>query len=389
LRFAWPSHPLYPLLAALVFVHVPANGLRFAMLLHGVELGASPALIGLLGACFFLLPMLMSLHVGRFVDRAGARGPLLASCIVLSASAALGVFASGIGMLFVIGIISGVGQNLYVVAVQRAAGEHGTGTERAVSYSLLALAYSLASFLAPVLAGVAIQSGGLNSAYLAAAVMPFGALAILLWGKVRLPQGHGGQLSAASATGNAWALLREPRLRRAYLVGALFETSWSLFAFLSPVYGAQLGLPAATIGLVTGSMPAATIVVRLVLPAIVRRVPLWRLLIVSLAILGVGYLGFSLVSTAALLITFGLVIGAGQSMGGPLMNAHLFEIAPSGRSGEAMGLRTTFNSTLAALIPLTSGTITAAIGMAPAFWALSAALFAGTWIVRGQWNRRS
>ena len=62
------------------------------------------------------------------------------------------------------------------------------------------------------------------------------------------------------------------------------------FAFLSPVYGSQLGLPAVTIGLIAGSMSASTIAMRVVLPMLVRRIPMWRLLIGSLVILALGYL---------------------------------------------------------------------------------------------------
>jgi MFS family permease len=377
-----------PLLAVLVLVHVPANGLRFAVLLHGVQLGASPALIGLLGACFFVLPMLLALRMGRLVDRIGARGPLRAACLAISASAAIGVFADSMALLFALSFVGSIGQNLYVVSTQRAVGEHGSGVERAVSYSLLGLAYSIASFVAPVLAGLAIQHGGVRAAYVAATLVPFFSLALLARRRLQLPGGHGRKHAAAPGqSASALDLLRHGGLRRTYLVGALFETSWSLFAFLSPVYGAQLGLPAAVIGLVTGSMSASTIAVRFAIPAIVRRVPMWRLLIGSLTVLAAGYLGFSLVATPFWLVFFGLVIGVGQSVGGPLINAHLFEISPEGRAGEAIGLRTTFNSTLAMLIPLTSGAVTAAIGIAPAFWALAAALGSGAWLTRREWRR--
>lgn len=382
-------HPLYPLLGVLLLVHVAANGIRFTVLLDGVRHGASAVVIGLLGASFFLMPMLMSLRLGQFIDRHGARGPMLASGVLLSASALAGLAAGNVWMLFATAFISGIGQNLYVVTMQRATGEYGTGTERAVSYSLLGLAYSIASFLAPVLAGAIIQLGGLQAAYAGGALLPFAGLLVLNRAKVRLPRGHGNAPSAAQEKRRTVDLLREPNLRRAYIVGALFETSWSLFAFLSPVYGSQLGLPAVTIGLIAGSMSASTIVMRVVLPMLVRRVPMWRLLIASLVVLALGYLGFSLSASPALLILFGAVIGIGQSVGGPLMNAYLFEIAPPGRIGEATGLRITFNSTLAMLIPLSSGAVTAAVGIAPAFWALSAALLAGSWASRRQWNRRA
>jgi hypothetical protein len=60
----------------------------------------------------------------------------------------------------------------------------------------------------------------------------------------------------------------------------------------------------------------------------------------------------------------------------------LYEAAPPGRQGEAVGFRTSLVNGSQTLIPLASGALSAALGMAPVYWVLAALLLAGSWFAR-------
>jgi MFS family permease len=75
----------------------------------------------------------------------------------------------------------------------------------------------------------------------------------------------------------------------------------------------------------------------------------------------------------ALMFLLGLGLGAPQ----PMILTLLHESAPAGRAGEALGLRTTMINTSQTVMPLIFGAVGAALGIAPLFWAMSAALLAG------------
>jgi hypothetical protein len=75
-----------------------------------------------------------------------------------------------------------------------------------------------------------------------------------------------------------------------------------------------------------------------------------------------------------------LGLGATQ----PSIMALLYATAPAGRAGEAVGVRTVVLNASHTLLPLLFGGLGAALGIAPVFWSMSAALAAGGWFA----NRR-
>jgi hypothetical protein len=62
----------------------------------------------------------------------------------------------------------------------------------------------------------------------------------------------------------------------------------------------------------------------------------------------------------------------------------LYAHAPPGRGGEAVGVRTLLLNFSQAGIPLLFGALGAALGIAPAFWAMAVVLAGG-----GYWLRKS
>jgi hypothetical protein len=60
----------------------------------------------------------------------------------------------------------------------------------------------------------------------------------------------------------------------------------------------------------------------------------------------------------------------------------LYEKAPPGRGGEAVGMRTQLLNITQAVIPLVFGALGAAMGMTPVFFAMGAAVLWGAWYAR-------
>ncbi len=80
----------------------------------------------------------------------------------------------------------------------------------------------------------------------------------------------------------------------------------------------------------------------------------------------------------ALSFTLGVVLGGTQ----PMIMAVLFNSAPAGCGGEAVGVRTLLLNMSQAGIPLIFGALGAALGMAPVFWTMAGAFVAGGWYAR-------
>jgi MFS family permease len=167
-------------------------------------------------------------------------------------------------------------------------------------------------------------------------------------------------------------------------VSGLLAMGWDLYSFLMPLYGARLGFAAATIGTIMATFAIATFVVRLLMPIIVRRLRSWQVIVTALAVAGSSYVLFPFVSTVPLLMTLSFALGLGLGCAQPVIMSLLYEAAPEGRQGEAVGIRTTMINASQTFIPLSSGALSLALGMAPVFWLLAACLLGTGWYARRQ-----
>ena len=162
----------------------------------------------------------------------------------------------------------------------------------------------------------------------------------------------------------------------------LLATGWDLFTFLIPLYGTRLGLSAAAIGVILATFAVATLTVRIAMPVLVKKLKQWVIIFAALAVSGSCYLLFPLAQSVSLLMLLSFVLGLGLGSAQPVIMSLLYAASPPGRQGEAVGLRTSLLNGSHTLIPLASGAASAAVGMAPVFWALAAALLGGAWFAR-------
>ncbi|MGA8050660.1 MAG: MFS transporter, partial [Burkholderiales bacterium] len=200
-----------------------------------------------------------------------------------------------------------------------------------------------------------------------------------------LPQGHRGR--GAVSAGGTLELLREPRLRAAFLVSGVLAMGWDLFSFALPIYGTRIGLSASTIGLVMGSFAGATFAVRLVLPALVHRLREWTVISSALLVAGGSFALFPVATEVATLIPLSFVLGIGLGSAQPMIMALLYAASPPGRQGEVVGVRTAMLSTSSTTLPLVFGALGTALGMAPVFWAMALCMLSGGWIARRRRGR--
>lgn len=364
-----------------VLTHIAFAGARVGVSLFALALGATPLDVGIIGGLFAALPVLFSLHAGRAVDRVGVRSPMLAGTALAAAGTALAFAWPRLAALYFVAMLVGSGLMLVHIAVSSAAGAIGGPASRARNFSLLAAGFSISGFLGPVLIGVSIDHVGHARAFLLLAVFPFVAFLALASGRVRLPA-----ITKAPerAERRIWSLLDDRRLRNVLIVSALFNTAWDVFFFLIPIYGVQLGLSASTIGTMLGAFAAATFLVRLVLPALSRRLREWTLVAFSLAVTALVYAAFPFVAQVPLLMALAFVLGIGLGVSQPMILSLLYSAAPDGRIGEAVGLRTTLLNLIQMTIPFASGALGTALGVAPIFWTMAVVVAGGAAFARSR-----
>jgi predicted MFS family arabinose efflux permease len=304
---------------------------------------------------------------------------MLIALATLTAGAGLPFAMPQLATLYVSSTLIGTSFMYLHIAMNSVIGALGRPEDRPLNFSWLALGFSTSGTLGPLVAGYAIDGLGYARSFGLLAVFPLVALGLLWMHRRPIPRPE--RVSAEGAAGRVLDLLKVPGLRRTFAVSGMLAMGWDLYAFLLPVYGARLGLAAATIGMIMATFAGATFAVRLAMPFVVRHLRDWQVITAALAISGTSYLLFPLVTRVPLLMALSFALGIGLGCAQPMIMALLFNAAPPGRQGEVVGIRTFMLNASHTAIPLVSGATSALLGMAPVFWALALALLAASWFV--------
>lgn len=373
---------LYFLIFITLLNHSAFAGSRVAVSLYAIHLHATPFTVGALMALYAVLPMLLAVSMGRLIDRIGTRFPMLLGSVSVGAGTLLPYLWHNLGALYPASVLIGSGFMMYQVAAQNSIGYLGRPEDRAMTFSLASLGFSVSGFTGPMIAGFGIDSIGHIATFAVFAAFPIVPIAVLGLNRLRLPQPHAHTASLEPGRRRIADLLRHRGLRPIFLASALLAAAWDMFNFAIPIYGSRIGLSASSIGLVLGSFSVATFVIRGLLPAISRRLTPWRLLTVSLGTAAAAFFLFPMLERAALLMVVAFLLGLGLGMSQPMVMSLLHNIAPPGRVGEAIGVRMSLVNFSQTVMPLLFGALGTALGMAPVFWATALLLSTGSFYAR-------
>lgn len=375
-----PIRPLPLIIILMVLDHVAFNGGRVTVTLFAINQGATPLTVGVLLAMYALLPALLSVSAGRWVDRIGLGKPLLLGSAFVGLGMLVPFVFPNIWALYLTSIIVGVSFMLINVAAYHAVGELSAPEDRAINFSYVSLGFSTSSFIAPVLSGVGIDNFGHRATFLLLALFTLLPVIALSFKVIPFPAPkphvhHAGR-------GDVFDLLRDVQLRRLFITMAILTVAWDVYAFAIPVHGSAIGLSASEIGIVMGTFAAATFAVRLAIPFVVNRIKPWTMLTGALLVSGLSFAGLSFAQNVGVMMVLVFCLGMGLGAPQPMVLTLLHESAPAGRSGEALGLRTTLINGSQTVMPLIFGAVGAALGMLPLFWTIGAALMGGSLYAR-------
>jgi MFS family permease len=373
------------MLVIVILAQMGTNGAKLLLALFAIDLGASPLQVGITFAMFSILPAILAISAGRWVDRIGVRLPLLIGCGGIAIAIASVFLTPALWALYACAALIGVFFMVYVVAGQSLVGSMGANSDRTRNFSYYSLAVAFSSVLGRAGTGVSIDLMGHRSTALLLAIGPLLALAIAWWLPVRNPTVKAkSERTVRTSTYELWKI---PALRRALIAAAIVESGNELFALFIPLYGSSLGFSATFIGTLLATFSAATFLVRMALPRLVGRFGEEGVLSCALGFAAlVGVLTISTTQPWVLLLltaAFGFSIGCGM----PLSMALTYARAPVGRAAEAIGMRQTVNKSIEVTVPVCFGALAVVAGLAPLAIVLGTVLAVGS-IVIGRDARR-
>jgi MFS family permease len=365
-----------PLIVLIVLAHAAYTGSRISLSLYALELNAGAFTVGVLMSLLGVIPMLIGVAAGRWTDRVGPARPTLIALILMAAGALLPWTLRSVPSLYAASALIGTGFMLVHIAINNAVGHLSTPANRAHNFGVLSIGFSISSVLGPVSAGFAIDHLGHARAFLCMALLLGAALAA--WPRVRRLAAAEGARPAPPANARVIDLFRLGPLRAIFVVSALLSIGWDLFTFMVPLQGERIGLSASTIGIIMGAFGAATFTIRVAMPWITRNFSEWQTIRAALAVAALVYVLFPFFTAVPVLIGLSFLLGLGLGSTQPMVMSLLHLSAPAGRSGEAVGVRTTLMNASHATMPLSFGAIGAAFGgFAPIFWIMAAVMACG------------
>lgn len=374
-----PSMTLARIIAIVVLTHMAFVAARMTGSLYALANKASTFTVGAILSLFALVPMLIAVRAGRWLDAVGPWRPTLTGVLLMLGGLLLpAVFpyaTADVAPLLVAAALIGTGSTLTMLSVQQLVGERADPNHRAAAFSWLALGASISGFVGPVVSGLLIDSFGHRVTFAVMVGIVLLALALIWVNRALLPVREG-KMSGPEPL-HPFELLKSTELRRVLIATGLISMSWDLQTFVVPVHGTSVGLSASQIGFVLGCFAVATFSIRLAMPWLSRHFTEWQVLTYTLLNTSVVFVVFPLFSSLAPLMAVAFVLGLGLGAAQPNVMSLLHSRSPEGRVGEALGLRTTIMNSSHVVLPLVFGAFGSVLGAASMLWAMAALVGAG------------
>jgi MFS family permease len=360
-----------------VFVLRPTTAYR------AIELDVPAGALGLLSASFALVPLVLALPSGQFVDRFGEKRVLLAGSAVLCLAGVLFIFVGGsVAGLVAASIALGTGQLCAVVGQQSLVANTAGPGRYDTAFGHYTFAASLGQMLGPAM--ILLFGGQETIPDTSRIFVGSTALIILLVGCtffLRNAPMH--RREAAAVQGGIRALMRIPGLTRAVLTSAVVLAAVDISLVYLPALGVERGLASGVIGVLLAVRAATSMAARLFLGRLSAMVGRQRLLLISVLITALSLALAPIPQPLGVLAFVMALLGFGLGVAPPLTMSWVAEAASPGLRGRAVALRITGNRIGQVLIPSGIGVIAGGLGALGVLWMTSASLVAVGFAVRG------
>ena len=318
------------LTALALLAHISFSGVRVCLSLAAIDADAEPLIIGALLSVYALVPTLLSLVGGRWIDRIGVRWPLFVGTALMVLGALASYVRTDLRMLFLTSILVGSGFLLSQLVMQKLTGDLGQSPEqRRKMFGVLAIGYSISGVMGPSSSGLLYDRIGSENTFLVLAGLSWLVMLWLFIRRLRLP----GPAAEMPVQRRFSDLLKTPELRRLYLAVGLISSAWDVHQFVVPIYGRSIGLSATQVGMVLGAFGLATLVVRLILP-LLHSLTEWRAIIVAQLVATVVYIFYPMFDRFEVLVGLSFALGLGLGISQPMVLSLMHRVTPPDGSGK-------------------------------------------------------
>lgn len=346
------------------------------------ELGAGAEIVGLVTALFALLPLVIAMPLGAYVQRTRHVKLLLVCGTAFAIGGGATVSAAPNVALIAVGtVLLGLGHLVFTITGQAMIARYSEDHHLDRGFGWFEAGYAVGQMAGPLLGGILIGSGGgdgVSTALWAGTAIAAPAIPLLLIAlKVPRDGAHGDARSVKRTKApqpqpqraSMLRLLRTPGMPSYLIASFAVVAVLDILAAFLPLLGEAAGASPVLIGALLAVRAAATILSRFLLPALRRACSRNALVLASLwgsaiaLVLPPFTLHLPALAVASMVVA-GFFLGLGQPL---TMSLVAQAVRPEWRSS-ALSLRLVANRVGQVAVPLAAGAAAAPLGPAGAIW---------------------
>ncbi|PAS98173.1 MAG: hypothetical protein CGU28_02240 [Candidatus Dactylopiibacterium carminicum] len=368
------------LIAVSILANVTMGGGRVTASLFMLEHTGSKAMAGIAYSGYSLLPALLSLLMGRWIDRVGTRRVMHTAQLIMLGGLVLAAALPWAPTVLMSAVVCGFGFASFMLAANVAVSlmpvKHEG--ERVGMLGWLAMGGSVSSVSAPAMSGFVLDHWGFSAAYGVLAVCVLASLVLARF--VPLPGGNRPpREEKAKGESVVRMVFSDPGLLRIYLLAMVVSMAYDGFAFMTPVLGHERGFSATTIGMILSAFAMGTFAVRALMPWLSRRFNEWRMMTMAFGLTATVFLLLPFASHGAIHAVLGFCFGLAGGVGQPNILSLVYRAMPPSKAGEGEGLRSMMGNAIGLTAPSAYGAIAALFGAVPVFVIIGSVAGIASW----------
>lgn len=353
--------------------------LRVTISYRAVELGLPPIWVGIIAGTSAILPMLLAVKTGRFVDRGNdATMTWIGATVMLTTCLGLRFSRAQEMELLAFTALLGVGHMFMMVSLQMLSvrsARNDMSRETALGHYMVAAA--LGQGLGPFIVG---WLGGAQrlppTRMLFATAVVVGVLSLLFALRIRQPASADGSKKASATVMPIGDLLRTPGVPTLMVASVITVASQDLLVIYLPLLGAERGIDVAHIGMLLTVRSFFSVICRMFYPPMMRAVGRVPLTVITMMAGAVSLLLISLPMPLWAMYAAMVSIGFGLGVAATLSISNMVDAVPPSARGVALSLRITGNRLGQVSIPLLAGLAAAVAGTGAIFATMGLGLIA-------------
>ena len=341
-----------------------------------LELNGTGKTVGILGALYAILPVLVAVFFGKIVGRIGERAFLIIGSTGVLSSSFLLSKSNSLLTLGLLTAIAGVSHLAVMVGGQTMMANRSTHETYDRDFGYYTFSASFGQMFGPLLGGLVAGSNGVlprstsHAFILATVISLIGLIPILLTRSLDVSIKDVVKESGVKV--RVVDVVKHRGMKEAMFTSLVISTTIDILTIFIPLLGTELRITPVVVGVILGVRSAASMLSRLFLGQLSQRFSSRSTLVISTTVATFALVAMYFAKDALFLGLVIFIVGFTLGIGQPLTMAWVSKISAPQERAMAITLRLTGNRVGQFGLPIAAGLVVSALGVGSLFLGLAA-----------------